>query len=130
MEMRALEWLEQWQGLINTRDFQASRELFSQTVTSFGTVAGDMQSLDELESRQWRMVWPRTKNFAFGKPVIVASTATTLGLAVTWTSSGVATDGRLYPRAGRATLILQDVDGHLVCVHSHFSMEPGTRALE
>lgn len=130
MEMKAREWLEQWQNFINASDFLGAREMFSENVTAFGTVAGSVQGLNELEARQWRIVWPRIKNFRFGTPVVVTSTATTHGLAITWSSLGVAASGRLYPRSGRATLLLQDMGGHLVCVHSHFSMEPGAPALE
>jgi ketosteroid isomerase-like protein len=127
VKAEALEWLKQWERMINAMDFEAARPLFADSVVSFGTFAGFLYGLDQLEAHQWRKIWPTITDFKFEEPNILFSkddpgTAT---LAVLWHSRGRAKNGGWYPRKGRATLILKNDKGSLRCIHSHLSMEPG-----
>ena len=83
----------------------------------------------DLVGSQWSQVWHRTADFTF-----VEVEGRWLGhdlcaVAATWRSTGTddaAGEGRT--RTGRATLVLRRDDAHLVAVHSHFSMTPGTHS--
>jgi ketosteroid isomerase-like protein len=127
MNDKALEWLRQWEIAINEEDFAAARRLFSPDVISFGTLAGFMASLQELETRQWRMVWPAIRNFKFDDPIVLPAGEHSLSALIVslWHSKGKAADGGWYDRKGRATLVLRLQNGLLVCCHSHLSMDPG-----
>jgi ketosteroid isomerase-like protein len=129
--LQALEWLKMWEGFINATDYTNARRLFSPNVTGFGTIAGATMGIDQLEAMQWRKVWPTIRNFRFDNPVLnTASTVPKFSIiAATWRSEGQTGRGGWYERRGRATLILEDNSQGLLCVHSHFSMEPGVPAL-
>ena len=71
MNDKALEWLRQWEALINAADFAGARQLFSPDVVSFGTMTGFTTGLQELETRQWRKVWPNIKDFRFDDPAVL-----------------------------------------------------------
>ena len=127
MNNKALEWLRQWENLINAADFESARPLFSPDVVSFGTLTGIMTGLDELETLQWREVWPTIKDFKFDDPMILltgepAHSAVIISL---WHSKGKTIGGGWYDRKGRATLVLRLENSLLVCCHSHLSMDPG-----
>ena len=127
MNDKALEWLRQWENAINAADFAAARLLFAPDVKSFGTLAGAMTGLQELEALQWRKVWPLIKDFRFDRPIVLlegkaAHSAVILSL---WHSKGKAGAGGWYDRKGRATLVLRLENGLLRCCHSHLSMDPG-----
>ena len=127
MNNKALEWLQQWEKLINANDYENARPLFSPDVISFGTVAGFVSGLSELETRQWRKVWPTIKEFKFADPIILPTgePAHSFVIISRWHSKGREADGGWYDRKGRATLVLR-VEGRLLrCCHSHLSMEPG-----
>jgi len=122
---RATKWLRLWERQINEGDYQGARDLFSPNVLSFGTIAPEMKGLEQLESRQWRIVWPAIRDFSFGEPAILAPSAgSDVVVIASWNSLG--RDGRQwYARRGRCTLVLREEAGGLRCIHSHFSMEPG-----
>jgi ketosteroid isomerase-like protein len=127
MNDKALEWLRQWESMINAADFAGARQLFSPDVISFGTLTGSMAGLQDLETRQWRKVWPAIKDFRFDDPIVLlcgepASPAIIVSL---WHSKGKTSGGGWYDRKGRATLVLRPENNLLVCCHSHLSMEPG-----
>jgi ketosteroid isomerase-like protein len=127
VKAEALEWLKQWERLINEVDFKGARPLFAESVVSFGTFAEVLHGLDQLEALQWRKVWPTITEFRFEKPDILTfkddpGIAT---LVVLWRSKGKNKNGGWYRRKGRATLVLKDGKDGLRCIHSHLSMEPG-----
>lgn len=124
-------WLDRWRDLIVARDYVEARSLFAPDVVAYGTVTGYMRGLDELERRQWRQVWGRTKDFAFCKETlfIVGAGATAATVGCLWQSSGM-TQQDWYARRGRMTLVLERREVGLVCVHSHLSMEPGIPPLD
>jgi ketosteroid isomerase-like protein len=126
-----LNWLDTWQELINGGQYEAARPLFSDHVVAFGTVAGAMRGLPELESRQWRQVWYRIKKFTFQKETAAIWSDPRSQFATVcclWHSLGKAKSA-WYERRGRVTLVLSNQTGSLRCVHSHFSMEPGIPAV-
>jgi ketosteroid isomerase-like protein len=121
------QWLDHWQSLINSGDYEAARPLFAGHVVAFGSLTSSMSGLAELESRQWRQVWHRIRDFRFDKETATMFPQSATNIAVVcclWHSLGK-TQSSWYERRGRVTLVLEWLDGGLRCVHSHFSMEPG-----
>lgn len=127
MNDKALEWLRQWEALINAADFAGARQLFSPDVVSFGTMTGFTTGLQELETRQWRKVWPNIKDFRFDDPAVLRTgePAQSTVIISLWHSKGKTAGGGWHGRKGRATLVLRLENNVLVCCHSHLSMEPG-----
>lgn len=127
MNDKALDWLQQWENMINATDFAGARLLFSPHVISFGTLTGFMSGLQELESRQWRKIWPTIKDFKFDDPMVLfnGELAHSAIIVSLWHSKGKASGGGWYDRKGRATLVLRLENNLLRCCHSHLSMEPG-----
>lgn len=120
-------WMHRWQKLINSGDIEAAKPMFHPAVIAYGSLAAMMDGRDELIAEQWSRMWPRLKDFVFDfdRVRILGDPADSMvAVAVPWHSLGRKGDG-WYERRGRCTLVLNRVDGGLVCVHSHFSMEPG-----
>jgi ketosteroid isomerase-like protein len=129
-ENQILDWLDHWESLINRGDYESARPLFSDDVVSFGTVTGIMKGRADLETRQWRQVWYRIKDFRFDKQTISVfsdNRSDFATIACLWYSLGQ-TRSSWYERRGRVTLVLEKRAGLMKCVHSHFSMEPGVPA--
>lgn len=121
------KWLDTWQHLINSGEYESARPLFANDVVAFGSVTSMMSGLLELESRQWRQVWYRIKDFTFDKETATTFLDPASSVAVVcclWHSLGK-TRTSWYERRGRVTLVLREEAGALRCAHSHFSMEPG-----
>jgi ketosteroid isomerase-like protein len=132
MKEEALRWLREWEALINAGDFARARSFFSADVVSFGTFAGMLIGLDDLEARQWREIWPTIADFTFEDPrILVSPGSPQMAIVIaSWRSRGKDGDAGWYPRKGRATLVLKkEKDEPLRCIHSHLSMEPGIPAL-
>jgi ketosteroid isomerase-like protein len=125
-EVRA--WLESWAEAVRNCDFAGGRTMFSNDVVAFGTVAGAVSGIDALVREQWQRVWPKTRGFNFGSPLLLAVSSEMAVVAVEWRSQG-RSGSATHDRAGRATLVLRSAKFGLVCTHSHFSMAPGTTAL-
>ena len=127
MNDKALEWLRQWESMINAADFAGARRLFSPGVVSFGTLTGFMSGLEELEKLQWRRIWPAIRDFRFDDPVVLSGgePAPSTVIVSLWHSRGKTSSGNWYDRKGRATLVLRLENDVLVCCHSHLSMDPG-----
>jgi ketosteroid isomerase-like protein len=124
-------WLSMWQRFIQETAYEAARPLFADGVVAFGTVTGYMHGLADLESRQWRQVWHRIKDFAFeteSLTVFGEPSSDIVTIACLWRSLGQAPEG-WYKRRGRVSLVLRKTDNGLQCIHSHFSMEPGIPAV-
>lgn len=123
-----LAWLERWTQAIRDRDFETGRQMFAPDVVAFGSLAGMMRGIDTLVEEQWRRIWTETRHFSFEDPVLLSAVGEMAVAAAAWSSEGRLPDG-WYDRRGRATLVLERRSGELVCIHSHFSMLPGTLAL-
>ena len=118
-------WLLAMQDHVRRCDYSGARALFSDEVIAFGTAAEAAVGLDELESHQWRRVWPQTREFTYDLDrTQVIDVQGAVCVAATWHSLGVSADGTEFPRRGRATLVLEPRGDRLVATHSHFSMAP------
>jgi ketosteroid isomerase-like protein len=126
----ALAWLARFEACVRLRDFLSARELFSEEVFSFGSRVDQMSGLDSLESEQWRGVWSNIERFSFNLSDLRVHGTEQQGILVfglSWTSLGIAPDESRFERPGRATLCLElQEDGSWRCVHSHFSLLPGS----
>ena len=98
MKAEALEWLKEWQRLINDVDFEGARSLFADSVVSFGTFAEVLYGLDQLEAMQWRRIWPTLRDFKFEEPKILVFKPGIATLVVLWHSRGKTKDGGWYRR--------------------------------
>ena len=127
MNGKVLQWLREWEKAINAADYAAARLLFSPDVVSFGTLAGATAGLHELETWQWRKIWPTIKDFRFDGPIIlvIGEPAHSAVVASLWRSKGKSLDGGWYDRTGRATLLLKLENNLLGCCHSHLSIDHG-----
>jgi len=124
LRSKVLQWLRDWEVLINGQDFAKARTLFAEDVVSFGTFSEILTGLADLEARQWRVIWPTIAGFTFDDPKIVISGDTAIVISL-WHSQGKTKDGGWYDRRGRCTLVLRQDGEKLLCIHSHLSMEPG-----
>lgn len=125
------DWLARWQPCVRAADYEAARVLFDDDVISFGTHQDVVSGLDALEQGQWRNVWGRIDGFAwdFDAMHVGFSPDRLLAfLAATWTSVGYHEDGGGFHRPGRTTAILSrpDPGADWSCIHTHFSLYPGT----
>ncbi len=118
----------QWQHLINSGEYEAARPMFANDVVAFGTVTSMMSGLADLESRQWREVWYRIKDFQFDKETAQTFLDPSAGMAVIcclWHSFGK-TKTSWYERRGRVTLVLRAAEGGLCCVHTISRWNPNS----
>jgi len=121
-------WLRQWQALINAGDFAAANPLFSDDVIAYGSLTPVMTGKDDLIRRQWSSMWPRIKDFSFNYETLhtfADEGMRVVSAATLWQSLGRRSDGSWYQRRGRATLVFRREGPRYLCIHSHFSMEPG-----
>ena len=122
----ALAWLRQWEQLIRARDFEAAEAMFRADAFGFGTVTDTTRSRAELVERQWRVVWPRTRDFSFvweDVHVQVSREGSMAMIFAPWRSVGAPV---LRERRGRCTigLVRDDPRARWLCIHTHFSMWP------
>jgi ketosteroid isomerase-like protein len=121
---RARRWLEAMQECVRGGRFEDARELFADDAVAFGTVVPMAVGRQELERRQWRELWARTRDFAFQLDQMhCLALGAGVAVAVRWHSTGLSEDGP-FERRGRATVVLAERGGRLVAVHSHFSLDP------
>jgi hypothetical protein len=130
LDRRARDWLLEMQRCVRARDFAGGRALFADDVFSFGTRTPVAEDAAELEREQWREVWTQTAGFTFELERARSIFEGRLRcIAVPWRSLGLR-GGSTFERRGRATLVLAGgedrryPEGGLICVHSHFSIEP------
>jgi ketosteroid isomerase-like protein len=124
---RVVDWMRRWESLINTGDIETARPMFDPSVIAFGSLTAIMDGRDALIGRQWSQMWPRLKDFAFAYDdarILGGEGDRTVSVAAPWRSLGRKGDG-WYERRGRCTLVLRHAGDDFVCIHSHFSMEPG-----
>ena len=126
-------WLARWQPCVRGGDYEAARPLFDPDVVSFGTHRDVVNGLDALENGQWRNVWGSISGFEWdfeGMHVGISPDRRLAFLAATWTSVGYHQDGGSFHRPGRTTAVLtrSGPGSDWVCIHTHFSLYPGTPA--
>lgn len=122
----AREWLRDFESRVRAQDFEGGRALFEPSVLGYGSRLAQAEGLDPLVRDQWKRVWPNIEGYRFDVErlrVFGDAAAGALTLALPWTSTGIDSGGRRYPRPGRCTLVLRrDTDGRWRCAHSHFSL--------
>ena len=121
----AREWLSALQKCVRAVDFEKAHPLFAEDVISFGTHATVVTGRDALEHEQWRHVWPRIREFTFRLDQVhcVGGDQSVVVIAP-WDSLGISSDGTLFSRPGRATIVLTHQSGRWVAAHTHFSLSP------
>lgn len=108
-------------------DYDSARAIFADDVVSFGTRAGVVSGLDRLVVEQWRGIWPNITDFRIDLASVHSGGAGDLAWGVAaWTSTGYDEQHCPFHRPGRATVVLERRGGTWLCVHSHFSLSPGT----
>lgn len=125
-------WLDRFAELVRARDTATAEAMFAPDCSAFGTRAAHLTARDDLVAEQWTPIWTSTEGFRFldeGRHVMSSADGSQVTVAARWVSDGIAPDGARYPRAGRATLVLEvtaDPSGarQLVARHSHFSERP------
>ena len=125
------QWFDQWGAHVAAREFAPARAQFSGDALGFGTWMDYIEGLDELESKQWRSVWPTIQNFHHETETSLRVTVSPDGLQavglVLWTSTGFGVDGEAFDRPGRTTAVFARkvaTDG-FVCIHTHVSLARG-----
>jgi ketosteroid isomerase-like protein len=119
------DWLRLFSRAVRERNLMSGKKLFQRQVVSFGTACFRAGNLDELVRRQWKIVWPDTRNFDFeydsAQAIVEGKTAV---LVTDWQSTGF--NGRQTPvsRHGRATIVLKKSSTGWKAVHTHFSIDP------
>lgn len=126
------DWFAQWSAFVANVDFESARALFDESVVGFGTYKDLVHGLDNLETGQWRNIWPTIADFAFdldSLEVIVSTDGSQASAVIFWDSTGFHEDGSRYDRPGRATVVLKQIDGEWRGVHTHFSLRPAEKKL-
>lgn len=125
------EWFARLSRYCANVDYEAARAIFADDVVSFGTKAEVVSGLDRLVAEQWRGIWPNISDFRIDPASVHGGGAGNLAWgAAVWTSTGYDEQHRPFNRPGRSTIVLErrGPDGAWLCVHSHFSLNPGTPA--
>lgn len=123
-----LSWLDRFAGFVRDVDYASAYPLFHPNVLAFGTHRDVIPDLNAWMRSQWDSVWPRTSDFRFvleDVHVLLSADGTVATAIAPWLSTGYASDGMPFERPGRATMVLQYVDGRWLCVHSHMSLNRG-----
>lgn len=124
-------WFEEWGALVADVNFVAARPLFHEDVIGFGTFMTVVRGLEQLETHQWRSIWPTIEGFSFIVDQLISDVSSD-GLQawgiVPWSSTGIHEDGTRYPRPGRATVLFSraSTTEPWRALHTHISLAPGT----
>jgi len=124
LRSQVLDWLTTFEAACRGRDFVAGRRLFAPDAVAFGTYATAVHGLDNIEREQWRQIWPRIRDFSLDRNATIRTAGDAAWIAAGWSSEATAPDGRSFRRPGRATFVLERVDGRWLAVHSHVSLLP------
>ncbi|MBI2965199.1 MAG: nuclear transport factor 2 family protein [Chloroflexi bacterium] len=121
------EWFSRLSRYCAAVDYDSARAIFAGDVVSFGTRAEIVTGLDRLVAEQWQGIWPNISDFRIDLASVRGGGAGDLAWgAATWASTGYDAEGRPFHRPGRATIVLERRRGAWLCIHSHFSLVPGT----
>jgi ketosteroid isomerase-like protein len=120
-------WFSELGRYCASRDFDRARSLIDDNVVSFGTRARAATGLNQLDRDQWKNVWEFIEDFEIDVESIRGGGADSLAWGASrWTSTGFDADGRSFHRPGRASVVLEKMDGRWTAIHTHFSLDPGT----
>jgi ketosteroid isomerase-like protein len=125
LSLDVADWLRRFSQAVRDQNFVAGRELFANNTVSFGTICFRAETLAELESRQWRMVWPNTSSFDFEYGSAVGSVEGNQAVVLAnWTSQTRQPENNPIKRRGRATIVLRRTGSQWQSIHTHFSLTP------
>ena len=114
-------WLLAFQKCVRKRDYEKSRELFHSNVIGFGTESKRDNNIVDLDANDWKKAWGNMLAFEFViKDAGVIPAPGMFVIAIDWLSRSPIYGGS--NTNGRATIVLVNFDGKLLCVHSHFSI--------
>ena len=125
------DWFSSWDKLVDGVDFVPARDLFDPEVIGFGTRMDIVSGIDNLETAQWRHVWPTIEGFRFDLSTLHCMVSPdrlqAVGIAL-WRSKGSHEDGSAFERPGRATVVFrrESADDPWRAAHTHISLNPGT----
>ncbi len=130
-----MAWLGEWEDAIASNDIPRGEALFAPEASGFGTVTLRTEGRADLIERQWREVWPRTREFAFERETMavhVSPDARLASVQALWRSFSNDGDDVGRERNGRATIVLTRGGGDAPwrCTHTHFSMWPNMADLD
>lgn len=121
------QWFARLSWCCANVDYASAREIFADDVVSFGTKAEIVAGLDRLVAEQWQGIWPNITDFRIDLATVRSGGAGGIAWGVAlWTSTGYDERGQPFHRPGRATVVLEKRDKTWLCIHSHFSLNPGT----
>jgi len=123
-------WFEKWEGFVVSCDFKSARELFKNEVVSFGTWMNVVQGLNELETEQWKNIWPTITDFKFLTNTLfiqISPDRLFVNTILLWNSLGYDKKRNSFVRTGRATVTLKrdNLNAHWKAIHTHFSLNRG-----
>lgn len=124
------QWVDAWGAEVASVDLRAGRRRFDDELVAFGTHAFTVTGADAVHDQQWSQVWPTIEDFRFVTDELVVQCSPDRLQAVAivpWASTGIAADGSLFDRPGRATVVLvRDLVGApWRGTHTHFSLAKG-----
>jgi len=120
-----IAWIRSFAAAVRARDFAAAESLFLEDVVGFGTVGHMLTSRADLRRHQWEIVWNRTTGFDFDERTLVVQEGHGIAAVLAeWSSTGYDPSQKPFLRRGRATILLQRVEGGWKASHTHFSFTP------
>src|ERR1700761_5063032 len=103
------EWDDPWSGLCAGVSFKPVRAMFAEDGIAFGSKVEVMASQPQLESEQWRSVWPSIEDYRFDTSTleVIMSPDRLMAMgALIFRSTGIHPDGKKFERNGRSTVTL------------------------
>jgi ketosteroid isomerase-like protein len=122
------QWFELLGAYCAAVDYDSGETIFAADVVAFGTKARVVTGRDHVRQNQWEGIWGNIRDFKIEMDNVHAAGDERWAWGVTtWTSTGFDREGKPYDRPERATVALERRHGRWLCVHSHFSLAPGTQ---
>ena len=123
-------WYSEWENYVQNKNYSSAMNLFENDVVSFGTWMNVVQGLDQLQSNQWKNIWPTISKFRFLTDTLFIQLSPDKLFAnsiIIWTSIGYELDGASFDRTGRATVTLKrdNNNSDWKGIHTHFSLNRG-----
>ena len=123
-------WYSEWENYVQNKNYSSAMNLFENDVVSFGTWMNVVQGLDQLQSNQWKNIWPTISKFRFLTDTLFIQLSPDKLFAnsiIIWDSIGYKNDGNSFERTGRATVTLkrENFNSNWKGIHTHFSLNRG-----
>lgn len=115
-----MEWIQQFVSAVRSGNPDSGRSLFATDVTAFGTRTNLAGNLNELVASQWETIWPISQEFDL-QVLKSQSLGQNHHLVLCHFRNITIINNQPTPRSGRATFILEKLENHWICIHSHLS---------